>query len=93
MSFGLTNAPVTFTDLMNRVFKPYLYLFVIIYIDDILINFRNDEDHAIHLKILLHTLKDKDLHAKFSKCEFFLKSVSFLGHIVSADRLEWIPKR
>ncbi|KAH0633358.1 hypothetical protein KY284_036144 [Solanum tuberosum] len=85
MSFGLINAPATFMDLMNRVFKSYLYMFVIVFIDDIIIYSMNEEDHASHLKIVLQTLKDKELYAKFSKCEFWLESVALLGHIVSGD--------
>ncbi|KAH0679850.1 hypothetical protein KY284_020935 [Solanum tuberosum] len=85
MSFGLTNAIAAFMDLMNRVFKPYLDMFVIVFIDDILIYLRNKEDHVSHLRIVLQTLKDKQLYAKFSKCEFWLESVAFLGHIVSGD--------
>ncbi|KAH0722658.1 hypothetical protein KY290_005316 [Solanum tuberosum] len=85
MLFGLTNALAAFMDLMNRVFKPYLDMFVIVFIDDILIYSRNEEDHASHLKIVLQTLKDKELYAKFFKCEFWLESVAFLGHIVSGD--------
>nr|AAV31171.1 Putative polyprotein, identical [Solanum tuberosum] len=88
MSFGFTNAPAAFMDLMNRVFKPYLDMFVIVFIDDILIYSRNKEDHASHLRIVLQTLKDKELYAKFSKCEFWLKSVAFLGHIVSGDGIK-----
>ncbi|KAH0738661.1 hypothetical protein KY290_037366 [Solanum tuberosum] len=88
MSFGLTNAPAAFMDLMNRVFKPYLDMFVIIFIDGILIYSRNEEDHANHLRIVLQTLKDKELYAKFSKCEFWLKSVAFLGHIVFGDGIK-----
>jgi len=88
MSFGLTNAPAAFMDLMNRVFKPYLDMFVIVFIDDILIYSRNEEDHASHLRTVLQTLKDKELYAKFSKCEFWLKSVAFLGHIVSGDGIK-----
>ena len=72
-------------DLMDRVFKPYLNLFVIIFIDDLLIYLRNEDDHASHLRIVLHNLKDRELYAKFSKCEFWLKSVAFLGYIVSTD--------
>ncbi|KAH0781706.1 hypothetical protein KY290_001304 [Solanum tuberosum] len=83
--FGLTNAPAVFMDLMNRVFKPYLDMFVIVLIDDILIYSRNDEDHVSHLKVVLQTLKEKELYAKFSKCEFWLESVAFLGHIVFGD--------
>ncbi|KAH0776134.1 hypothetical protein KY290_007545 [Solanum tuberosum] len=75
-------------DLMNRVFKPYLDMFVIVFIDGILIYSRNEEDHASHLRIVLQTLKDKELYAKFSKCEFWLESVAFLGHIVSGDGIK-----
>ena len=70
MSFGLTNAPANFVDLMNRVFKQYLDLFVIIFIDDIHIYSRSEEEHASHLRVVLQTLKDRQLIAKFSKCEF-----------------------
>ncbi|WMV40873.1 hypothetical protein MTR67_034258 [Solanum verrucosum] len=85
MSFGLTNVPAAFIDLMNRVYKPYLDMFIIVFIDDILIYSRNEEDHASHLRVVLKTLKDKELYAKFSKCEFWHASVAFLGHIVSDD--------
>ena len=85
MSFGLTNAPAAFMDLMNRVFKQYLDLFVIVFIDDILIYSRNEEEHASHLRVVLQTLKDRQLFAKFNKCEFWLQSVAFLGHIVSSE--------
>ncbi|KAH0725455.1 hypothetical protein KY284_001320 [Solanum tuberosum] len=85
MSFGLTNAPAAFMDLMNRVFKPYLDMFVIIFIGYILIYSRNDEDHASHLSVVLQTLKDRELYAKFSKCEFSLESMAFLGHIISGE--------
>ena len=85
MSFRLTNAPTTFMDLMSRVFKPYLDMFVIIFIDDILIYSRKEDDHASYLRIVLLICKYKDLYAKFSKCELSIKSVEFLGHIVSCD--------
>ena len=93
MSFGLTNAPVAFMDLMNKVFKPYLDMFVIVFIDNILIYSRNEEDHASHLRIVLQILKDRELYVKFLKCEFWLESVAFLGHIVFDDGTELIPKR
>ena len=80
MLFGLTNAPVAYMDLMNRVFK-----FVIVFIDDILIYSRNEKEHANNLRIVFQTLKDRQLFAKFSKCEFGLQSVAFLGHIVSSE--------
>ncbi|KAH0655692.1 hypothetical protein KY285_030574 [Solanum tuberosum] len=69
-------------DLMNRVFKQYLDLFVIVFIDDILIYSRNEDEHATHLRVGLQTLKDRQLFAKFSKCDFWLQSVTFLGHVV-----------
>ncbi|WMV55158.1 hypothetical protein MTR67_048543 [Solanum verrucosum] len=84
MSFGLTNAPATFMDLMNTVFKQCLDLFVIVFIDDILIYYRNEEEHVTHLRVFMQTLKDRQLFTKFSKCEFCLHSVAFLGHIVSS---------
>ncbi|KAH0661672.1 hypothetical protein KY284_026603 [Solanum tuberosum] len=85
MSFGLTNAPTTFMDLMNRVLKPFLDVFVIIFIYDILVYSRSEDDHANHLRQDLQILHDHKLYAKFSKCEFWLKSVAFLGHIVSDE--------
>ncbi|KAH0636086.1 hypothetical protein KY289_036001 [Solanum tuberosum] len=75
-------------DLMNRVFKQYLDLFVIVFIDDILIYSRNEEEHASHLRIVRQTLKDSQLFAKFSKCEFWLQSVAFLGHIMSSEGIQ-----
>ncbi|CAN4115688.1 unnamed protein product [Withania somnifera] len=83
MSFGLTNAPSAFMDLMHRVIKPYLDSFVIIFIDDILVYSRSKSDHEQHLRVILRTLREHKLYAKFSKCEFWLESVAFLGHIVS----------
>ncbi|XP_019262136.1 PREDICTED: uncharacterized protein LOC109239972, partial [Nicotiana attenuata] len=70
MSFGLTNAPAAFMDLMNRVFRPYLDSFMIVFIDDILIYSRSKEEHEQHLRVVLQTLRDSRLYAKFSKCEF-----------------------
>ncbi|CAN4125158.1 unnamed protein product [Withania somnifera] len=74
-----------FMDLMNRVFKPFLDVFVIVFIDDILVYSRSKEDHADHLRLVPQVLRDRRLYAKFSKCEFWLKSVAFLGHIVSME--------
>ncbi|TYK07646.1 DNA/RNA polymerases superfamily protein [Cucumis melo var. makuwa] len=83
MPFGLTNAPAVFMDLMNRVFREFLDTFVIVFIDDILIYSKTEAEHEEHLRMILQTLRDNKLYAKFSKCEFWLKQVSFLGHVVS----------
>jgi hypothetical protein len=85
MSFGLTNAPAHFMYLMNSVFMPELDKFVMIFIDDILIYFKNEEEYAHHLRVILRRLHDHQLYAKFSKCAFWLKEVSFLGHVISAE--------
>ncbi|CAN4115464.1 unnamed protein product [Withania somnifera] len=85
MSFGLTNAPIVFMDLMNRVFKPFLDVFMIVFIDDILVYSRSKEDHKDHLRPVLRVLHDRNLYAKFFKCEFWLKPVAFLGHVVSPE--------
>ncbi|TYJ95735.1 ty3-gypsy retrotransposon protein [Cucumis melo var. makuwa] len=83
MSFRLTNAPTVFMDLMNRVFREFVDTFVIVFIDDILIYSKTEAEHKEHLRMVLQTLRDNKLYAKFSKCEFWLKQVSFLGHVVS----------
>ncbi|KAJ0621739.1 putative nucleotidyltransferase, Ribonuclease H [Helianthus annuus] len=85
MSFGLTNAPAAFMDLMNRVFKPMLDKSVIMFIDDILVYSKSEAEHAHHLQEVLETLRREKLYAKFSKCAFWLREVQFLGHIISAD--------
>ncbi|GJR01740.1 putative reverse transcriptase domain-containing protein [Tanacetum coccineum] len=82
MPFGLTNVPAVFMDLMNRVYKPYLDKFMIVFIDDILIYSRNKEEHEEHLKLILELLKKEELYAKFSKCEFWIPKVQFLGHVI-----------
>ena len=83
MLFGLTNAPATFMDLMHRVFQPYLDRFVVVFVDDILIYSKSKEDHEKHLRIVLQTLREHKLIAKFNKYEFWLTEVGFLGHVVS----------
>ena len=93
MSFGLTNAPAAFMDLMNRVFRPYLDRFVIVFIDDILVYSRSELEHEIHLGLVLQTLRQHQLYAKFSKCEFWLSRVGFLGHVVSADGIYVDPQK
>ena len=85
MPFGLTNAPAPFMDFMNRVFHPYLDQFVIVFIDDILVYSKNAEEHAVHLRIVLQILRDKQLYTKFSKCEFWLNEVVFFGHVVLGE--------
>ena len=85
MPFGLMNVPAAFMDLMHRVFHPYLDRFVVVFVDDILIYSETEEDHEDHLRVILQTLRDHQLYAKFSKCEFWLTEVRFLGHVVSAS--------
>ncbi|XP_073307193.1 uncharacterized protein [Primulina huaijiensis] len=93
MPFGLTNAPAAFTDLMNRVFKPFLDQFIVVFIDDILVYSSNERDHEEHLRIALQTLRENELYAKFKKCEFWLKSVSFLGHVISEAGVSVDPRK
>ncbi|GJV45784.1 putative reverse transcriptase domain-containing protein [Tanacetum coccineum] len=92
MPFGLTNAPAVFMDLMNRVCKPYLDKFVIVFIDDILIYSRNEEEHANHLRIILELLRKEKLYAKFSKCDFWIHIVQFLGHLIDSQGLHVDPQ-
>jgi hypothetical protein len=92
MSFGLTNAPAYFMYLMNSVFMTELDKFVVVFIDDILVYSRNEE-HAEHLRIVLQRLRDHKLYAKFSKCEFWLDSVKFLGHIISNEGISVYPSK
>ena len=93
MSFGLTNAPAAFMDLMNRVFRPYLDRFVIVFIDDILVYSRSELEHERHLGLVLQTLRRHLLYAKFNKCEFWLSRVEFLGHVVFADGIYVDPHK
>jgi hypothetical protein len=82
MSFGLINAPDYFMYMMNKVFMEYLDKFVVVFIDDILAYSRSEEEHEGHLRLVLQKLRDHKLYAKFSKCEFWLKQVAFLGHVI-----------
>jgi len=93
MSFGLTNAPAHFMYLMNSVFMLELDKFVVLFIDDILVYSKNAQDHEKHLRIVLTRLREHQLYAKFSKCEFWLKKLPFLGHILSEDGISVDPSK
>jgi hypothetical protein len=91
--FGLTNAPVIFMNLMNKIFIPYLDKFLIVFIDDIFIYSKNKEEHAKHLRIALQVLREHQLYAKFNKCEFWLDQVEFLGHVISKGGIAVNPSK
>ncbi|GKA07624.1 putative reverse transcriptase domain-containing protein, partial [Tanacetum coccineum] len=93
MPFRLTNAPAVFMDLMNRVCKPYLDKFIIVFIDDILVYSKDEEEHGKHLKIILELLKKERLYTKFSKCDFWLDSVQFLGHVIDRSGVHVDPAK
>ncbi|KAL5554469.1 hypothetical protein UlMin_041870 [Ulmus minor] len=93
MPFGLTNAPAAFMDLMNRVFAKYLDKFIIVFIDDILVYSKTPEEHEEHLRVTLQLLRDSRLYAKFSKCDFWLSEVHFLGHVVSKEGVSVDPAK
>ena len=93
MPFGLTNAPAAFMDLMNWICRPFLDNFVIVFIDDILVYSRSEEEHGQHLRQILETLRTEKLYAKLSKCEFWLRSVNFLGHVVSQEGIHVDPSK
>ena len=93
MPFGLTNAPAAFMDLMNRVFSDYLDRFVVVFIDDIFVYSKSQEEHEEHLRLVLNRLQDEKLYAKFKKCEFWLDQVSFLGHVISGNGLAVDPEK
>ena len=93
MSFGLTNAPATLSHFMNSIFMEYLDKFVVVYLDDILIYSKNEEEHAEHLRLVLMKLREHRLYAKFSKCEFCLPKVTYLGHVIYAKGIAVNPER
>ncbi|KAK8594305.1 hypothetical protein V6N13_126114 [Hibiscus sabdariffa] len=93
MPFGLTNAPTAFMDMMNMVFYEYLDQFVVVFIDDNLVYSRTEEDHDRHLRLVLQTLLENQLYAKLSKCEFWIREVVFLGHVVSSEGIRVDPKK
>jgi hypothetical protein len=91
MSFGLTNAPAYFMNLMNKVFMEYLDQFVVVFIDDILVYSQNEETHEYHLRLVLQKLRENQLYAKLLKCDFWLKEVTFLGHIITDGGIKVDP--
>ena len=93
MSFGVTNAPAMFMDYMNRIFRPFLDKFVVVFIDYILIYSRTREEHAEHLRLVLGVLREKQIYAKLSKCEFWMDEVQFLGHVISAQDISVDPAK
>ena len=93
MSFGITDTPTVFMDLMNIASGSYLYSFVIIFIDDILVYLMNEGDHKGHLRVVLQTLTEHELFAKYRMCEFCLRFVAFLRHIISSKGVEIDPRK
>jgi hypothetical protein len=93
MSFGLTNALVTFSRIMNYIFIDYLDKFVVVYLDDILVYSKNEEEHVVHLRLVLEKLREHQLYAKYSKCEFWLSEVTYLSHVISKDGIAVNPER
>ena len=93
MSFGLTNALAYFMNMMNKVFMEFLDKFVVVFIDDILVYSKNEEEHKEHLRLVLGKLREHQLCAKFSKCEFWLKEVGFLGHVIFREGIAVDPPR
>jgi len=93
MPFGVTNAPAFFMDLMHRIFRPFLDKFVVIFVDDILIYSKTEQEHEEHLRIVLETLRREELYAKLSKCSFRLRSIPFLGHIITGEGISVDPKK
>jgi hypothetical protein len=93
MPFGLTNAPSYFMNMMNKVFMEFLDKFVVVFIDDILVYSKNNEEHEKHLRLIMEKLREHKLYAKFSKCEFWLSEVAFLGHIVSKEGIAVDPSK
>ena len=93
MPFGLTNVWAMFMDLMNRVFWPYLDKYIVVFIDDILVYSNSYLEHEQHLRVVLKTLRENQLYAKLDKCEFWLKEVVFLGHVISAEGIFVDPRK
>ena len=91
--FGLTNVPTTFRCLMNNVFSRYLDKFVLVFLDDILIYSKNEEEHEEHLSLTLQFLREHQLYAKLRKCDFYRDRIQYLGHIISEEGISMDPKR
>ena len=91
--FGVTNAPAYFIDLMHQIFSPFLDKFVVIFVDNILIYSKTEQEHEEHLRIVLETLRREELYAGLTKCSFRLPSISFLGHIITGDGISVDPKK
>jgi hypothetical protein len=93
MSFGLTNAPAYFIYLMNKVFIDYLDKFIVVFINDILVYSRSEEEHEEHLRLALQKLQEHRLHTKLSKCEFWMKQIAFLGHVILKGGISVDPSK
>eukprot|EP00253_Pinus_taeda_P019524 PITA_19524 len=93
LPFGLTNAPATFMCMMNNVFHQFLDKFVLIFIDDTLIYSRSQEEHEKHLRMVLQTLREHQLYAKFSKCDFFKEEIQYLGHVITKEGIAVDPEK
>ena len=93
MPFGLTNAPASFMCLMNNILSNYLDKFVVVFIGDILIYMKNEQEHEEHLKITLQVLREQQLYAKFNKCDSFKDMIQYLGHVVSKDGISVYPDK
>jgi hypothetical protein len=91
--FGLSNAPIVFMCLMNGVFREYLGKFVIVFLDDILVYAKSEEEHGNHLRMVLQVLREHQLYSKLSKCSFYQKKIHYLGHIVSKDGISVDPEK
>ena len=92
MSFGLTNAPAIFMEAMNMMLHPYLDLFVVVFIDDILVYSKTEEEHEVHLSLVLDKLREYKYYAKLKKCAFWLSEVAFLGHVINQHGITVDPK-